>query len=178
MKTPYSRVVRQAVQFGSLLLLISVASCRELDGPQGPAVASGPLATANPVFGRVNAQPINYKSKTHIGTADLFIPFPASVPVSTTDESVICVYVKQAVHAASGSPVERWFSVPGETATGNEYSFYMAAESKSTLSGIFLRRVANHQAGTETFDAVRILILPARSGVRGQRSASPLSTLK
>lgn len=156
-------------------------SCKGPEGPQGPAGsagatgatgASGATGPQGPA-GNANVQQISYTTKTHAGTADLFVSFPASVSADVAEKSLLYVYVKQSGKNASGQTTAYWFSVPGETVTGNEYSFYTAAGG-ATTPGIFLRRVVNYLAGPETFDAVRVLIVQANSTINGRLAAQPV----
>ena len=141
-----------------------------LQGPAGPAGVQGPTGPAGPqgVAGNANVTQINYTTRTHTGASDLFIAMPASITATTMEQSLVYVYVKQS-SASSGQSY--WFSVPGETVTGNEYSFYIAAGG-NTSPGLFLRRVVTYLPGAETFDAVRVLLVQANNSING-RAATP-----
>lgn len=137
-------------------------------GPAGPQGAQGPAGPQG-VAGNANVTQINYTTRTHTGTSDLFIAMPASITAITLEQSLVYVYVKQN-STSTGQTTAYWFSVPGETLTGNEYSFYMAAGGNTT-PGLFLRRVVAYRPGAETFDAVRVLLVQANNSINGRVAA-------
>jgi hypothetical protein len=160
-------------------LLWLTFACTGPEGPQGPKGDTGLQGTTGAagstgpqgVAGNANVTQINYSSKIHTGTADLFVAMPASVLATQLEQSLVYVYVKQNGTTSGGQAAAYWFSVPGETVTGNEYSFYMAAGS-ATAPGLFVRRVVAYRAGAETFDAVRVLLVQANNSINGRMAAS------
>jgi Collagen triple helix repeat (20 copies) len=180
----------------SLLAIISLyffmVSCKGTEGPAGPAGSAGQTgpagatgaagaagkdgsngaagaAGASGKDGNANVTQINYGAKSHTG-ADMFFAFGTTVAVADVDKSIYYVYVKQTVKTSAGTTVSFWFSVPGEIANGNEYSFYVT--SATTNNGLFLRRVVNFVAGSDAFDDVRIVVVPSTTQVKGGRLAS------
>lgn len=153
-----------------IVLLVGqvLIGCKGSEGPAGPAGAKGDAGVAGTQgpAGNANVRQIIFGAKTHTGN-DLFLAFPSTFTADVIDKSLIYVYVKQSGTSSSGQSTAYWFSVPGETVTGNEYSFYAAASS-TAAPGIFLRRVINYVAGNETFDAVRVLVVEASSTVTGR----------
>jgi len=155
-----------------LLLSIQIlVSCKGTEGPQGPqgtAGAKGEAGVAGPQgpVGNANVRQINFGSKSHTGT-DLLLTFPGTFTADVIEKSLIYVYVKQNGTSTSGQAAAYWFSVPGETVTGNEYSFYTAAGS-TAAPGVFIRRVVNYLPGNEAFDAIRVVVIEASSNVNGR----------
>lgn len=145
-------------------------------GPQGATGAAGPAGATGPAGpkgdpGTANVQQINFTAKTHDGSKDLFFAFPAALTTDVVNRSLFYVYVQQSVKASDGKTYAYWFAVPGETSTGNEYSYYVFAGDAQTSAGLFLRRVVNYLAGAEAFTAVRVLAVPAGSVTNGRLAA-------
>lgn len=162
-----------------LLIISFLTGCKGPEVPQGPAGQQGPTgATGQPgpagpagqqgPAGNANVQQVTFTAKKHT-RSDLFVAFPSSFAADVIEKSLVYVYVKQSGATTGGQAASFWFSIPGETVTGNEYTFYAAAETTSA-PGIFLRRVVNYKPGEETFDAIRVLVIPASSTVNGRVS--------
>ena len=168
------------------VLLYWAVACKGPDGPQGPAGPTGATGTTGPQgasgvagpqgpkgdAGNANVQQITYGAQTHTGTADLLLSFPASLSITTAvvERSLFLVYVKQSGKTSTGTTVSYWFTIPGETVSGNEYSYYLAA-STQTAAGLFLRRTVSYLPGSESFESVRVLLIPATQTIGGRLSA-------
>ncbi len=163
----------------SAVFVLFVCSCKGPQGDPGPNGATGTQGPAGPAGpagtvgapGNANVQQISFAARTHTGAADLFMALPAALTTETLDKSLLYVYVKQTVKAGDGKDYAYWFGVPGETSTGNEYSYYLFSGNATTGAGLYLRRVVNYKAGAEAFEAVRVLVIPASSTTNGRMAA-------
>lgn len=173
--------MRFIVYLTTLCLLsgISFFSCKGPEGPQGPAGTQGPAGIQGPTgpqgpAGSSNILQINYATRQHTGSQDLLLTFPASASLTTDvlEKSLLYVYVKQSGTNTGGQSQSYWFAVPGETVTGNEYSYYLFSGNSQANPGLFLRRVVNFKPGAESFDAIRVLIVPAGTTISGGRLAA------
>lgn len=166
---------RRNLSFLSLLLTITVflIACKGEQGDIGPAGPTGATGSAGPAGsngingkdGNANVTPLNFGSKTHSNT-DLLLSLPATITTSEIDKSFFYVYVKQTLKTTNGGTSAFWFSVPGEIGNGNEYAFYVSTGASN--NGIYLRRVVNFASGNDTFDAVRVVIIPANNIINGR----------
>jgi hypothetical protein len=151
-----------------LIPLFFLFSCEGPEGPEGPQGAAGAqgaqgvAGVAGPP-GTANVMQITYTTKVHSGVSDLLLGFPASAALTTAiiEKSLFYVYVKQSGVNSAGQSNAYWFPIPGETVTGNEYSYYVFSGTSTTNPGLFLRRLVNYRSGAETFDSIRLLIIPA-----------------
>ena len=158
-----------------LVFFLFFISCKGPAGPIGPTGPTGAQGTTGPQGpagqnGNANVQQINFTAKTHTGTTDLFLAFPSTITFEIAEKSLFYAYVKQTTKGTDGKDYSYWFSIPGETITGNEYSFYTFSGSTSNTGGIFLRRVVNYIPGNESFEGIRILIIPANTVTNGRVS--------
>jgi len=147
-----------------LCLATVIFSCK---GPEGPAGANG----------NADVLQLNYGSQEQQGTTDLFVPLPESISPEAIESGLIYIYVKQTITVSGGTALAYWFPIPGETTTGNEYSYYVFPGSSGFSAGVYIRRVVNYLPGTEHFEAVRMLIIPAGS-VTNARLAGPEAYIK
>jgi hypothetical protein len=134
-------------------------------GPQGATGAAGK-------DGNANVLQISYDSKTHNGNTDLFLAFPTTISTEVVDKSLFYVYLKKKVKSSDDKEYDYWFPVPGETNTGNEYSYYVFAGNATLSAGLYLKRVVNYFNGDETFNAIRVVVIPANNSVSGGRKAN------
>lgn len=153
-----------------ILLALFISACKGPEGPAGPKGDPG-AAGANGEDGddgNANVLQINYSGKIQTGTTDLFLPLPASLSTESIEKSLFYVFVKQTVTSEDQKDYSYWFPIPGETVTGNEYSFYVFPGSSANFSGLFIRRVVNYVPGEEHFDAVSVFAIPAGSTINAR----------
>jgi len=146
-------------------------------GPAGPAGAQGPAGPAGAagVNGNANVQQINYTTRTHNGNDDLFLSFPTSLTVTNAslEQSLVFMYLKQN-GTSNGAATTFWVPIPGQAASGNGYTFLLLQGAGTAAPSIVLRRSLNMRPGPETFEAIRVLIVPSTGSVNGRLAASSL----
>jgi hypothetical protein len=153
--------------------LVTAMFFTSCEGPAGPAGAVGPagapgaVGATGPAGKNTTVIQVSYGAKTHTGSKDLFLTFPNTFTAEFIDKSLFYTYIKKKVKATDGKEYDYWFSVPGETNTGNEYSNYFFVGGQGVSAGMYLRRVVNYINGDEIFDAVRIIATPANETIVG-----------
>lgn len=181
----------------SLFITLFLAACRGPEGPQGPVGPAGPAGPTGPTGpagtsgvagtpgqsatavsttvvtvtqGTTNVLQINYPARTHDGSKDLALSFPASSSLTfdQIEKSLFYVYLKQTTSTPDGFRLAYWYAVPGQTPGGNFYSYYIFPGNSGLSAGLFIRRTTNFRLGPEDFDAVRIVVVPASLLVGGR----------
>ncbi|GAB3313272.1 hypothetical protein GCM10027299_00110 [Larkinella ripae] len=161
---------------------VAVSACQSLEGPEGPQGPQGPAGPAGAAGttgatgpkgadGTANAQQINYTSRSHDGLNDLLLALPQAINRDVVEKSMFYVYVKQSARGANNLEEPYWFSIPGETIKGNGYTHFVSPGGGQTLAGLFLRRTVNFQAGSEYFEAVRVVVVSANNVINGRKAA-------
>jgi hypothetical protein len=177
MKT-YLRVVTKFLMIGC----VAISACQGLEGPEGPQGPPGVAGAAGAkgdkgdtgakgADGSSNVQQINYSARNHEGLTDLLLPLPQAINRDIVDRSAFYVYVKQSVPKANNEEDSFWFSIPGETIKGNTYTHFVFPGNGQTLAGVFIRRTADFQSGSEHFEAVRVIIVTADKQISGRKEA-------
>ncbi len=193
---PNYAVMRSVLPSLSLFfaLLMGFSACRGPEGPQGPAGPAGPTgpsgtpgtpgSTGAPgqsatavsttvvtvTQGTSNVLQISYPARTHDGTKDMALSFPASSSLTfeQIEKSLFYVYLKQTVNTPDGFKLPYWYAVPGQTPGGNFYSYYIFPGNSGLSAGLFVRRTTNFRLGPEDFDAVRVVVVPASILIGGR----------
>ncbi|MFC5412683.1 hypothetical protein ACFPMF_25380 [Larkinella bovis] len=158
------------------------SSCQSLEGPEGPQGPQGPAGATGAkgdkgdkgdkgADGTANVQQINFTARSHEGMTDLLLPLPQAITRDIVEKSAFYVYVKQSVPKANNEEDNFWFSIPGQTLKGNEYTFFVYPGNSQTLAGVFLRRTVNFQVGNEYFEAIRIVVVTADKISNGRKAA-------
>lgn len=188
-------VMRLSLSFLSVcFLLLAFASCRGPEGPQGPVGPQGPAGPTGAtgltgstgqagqsgtpgsttvvtlVQGATNVLQITYPARTHNGTNDLALSFPASSSLTfdQIEKSLFYVYLKQSITTADNFKLAYWFAVPGQTPVANFYGYYIFPGNSGLSAGLFIRRTTNFRLGPEDFDAVRVVVVPASLLINGR----------
>lgn len=151
----------------ALLLGVSVSqmACKSTSGEVGPAGPTGPkgeTGAAGPVGGAGNANvlQINYAGRSATGGFPLNLP---GVDANRLANSAVFCYVQST----------NWYQLPGFTFNGvYEYRIFLTPGANSTLNVI---RVTS-SSGTDTFSAIRVLVIQASSVVNGRRAAVDFSS--
>jgi len=178
----------------ALFLVVAFAACRGPEGPQGTVGPQGPVgptgttgATGSTgatgqsgapssttvvtlVQGTANVLQITYPARTHNGTNDLALSFPASSSLTfdQIEKSLFYVYVKITTTTADNFKLAYWYPVPGQTPVANFYSYYIFPGNSGLSAGLFIRRTTNFRLGPEDFDAVRVVVVPASLLINGR----------
>ncbi|MCY7358010.1 MAG: collagen-like protein [Rudanella sp.] len=181
------------------LFVLALSSCRAPEGPQGPVGPQGPaglqgvpgaagtpgqngtagqsgspgtttVVTVTVVQGAPNVIQITYPARSHDGTKDLALSFPASSSLSfdQIEKSLFYVYVKQITTTPDNFKLPYWYAIPGQTPNGNFYSYYIFPGNSGLSAGLFIRRTTNFRLGPEDFDAVRVVVVPASLLIGGR----------
>lgn len=189
-------VMRLSLSFLSavFLFILTFASCSGPQGPVGPQGPAGPQgAPGTPgtpgqagtpgqsgtpssttvvtvVQGTANVLQITYPARPHDGTKDLALSFPASSSLTfdQIEKSLFYVYVKQTTVTPDNFRLAYWYTVPGQTSSGNFYSYYIFPGNSGLSAGLFIRRTTNFRLGADDFDAIRVVVVPASLLVGGR----------
>ena len=173
MKTPFTRFLI------TVILINLFNACKGPQGSQGPIGPQGVQGEKGDkgdkgATGDIGVQQITYTDKRNDLPNDLLLPLPDTMSTSTIEKSMFYVYVKQ-TQTINGVSNSYWFPIPGEILNGNRYTFYIHPGNATTKGGVFLRRTVNFQDGGDTFQVVRVLIIPASMEINARRAAVDFS---
>jgi len=159
----------------AVVLMTLLNACKGPQGTQGPIGPQGAQGAqgekgAKGDTGDVGVQQITYTDKRNDLPNDLLLLLPNTLTTGVVEKSLFYVYVKQ-TQTTNGVSNSYWFPIPGEILNGNRYTFYVHPGDANTQAGLFLRRTVNFQDGGDTFESIRVLIIPASTQINGRRAS-------
>lgn len=146
------------------LVLSSTAffSCKKEAGPKGDPGAPG-------IDGNANVTQISFGSKTFTGTGAFINLTLPGITKSIAEKSMILSYGK----TSGGGGIAYWYQLPGFGYAGvREYRTYLEPRDPAIILNIEMKS-GTTPSSPETFDAIRVLVIPANVLVNGRGGVPP-----
>ena len=120
------------------------------------------------VDGNANVTQISFGSKTFAGTGAIISLTLPGITKSIAEKSMILSYGK-----TSDGVTTFWYQLPGKGNTGvREYRTYFESKDPASILNIQMK-TGTTPSTPETFDAIRVLVIPANVLINGRGGVLP-----
>lgn len=145
---PTARPISRRLAVGLIALALALAACGTTVGPEGP---EGPPGPAGPP-GSANVTQYNFAAFVHNGIEQSF-----TIPIAYADaaEHLVLLYVL----TSAGF----WYPLSGEVTSSYYYRTYLGPTAGGSATNAYMARTLG--AGDHSFDAARVIVIPASTVV-------------